>query len=91
MTTTSSRFDEEYESRDSRLDGYLRPSEIVMQTHMKVIAVIHLVMATGLVIAAIIVTLAVAGGGRMLPAAAHLARVFARSQALRPEDAPATR
>jgi hypothetical protein len=60
VTTTSHGYDDDF---GSAFEDALTPEELVMQTHMRVIAVIHFVMAGGLVLAAIVVTLAVAGGG----------------------------
>ena len=49
--------------RDPYLEDVRSRREVAMRTHVRVIAVIHLLLASGLVIAAAVVTLAVGGAG----------------------------
>jgi hypothetical protein len=67
MSTASHRLERDVEDRYQAFDRFeedeLDPAEIAMRTHVRVIGVIHLVMASGLVIAAMIVALAIGGGG----------------------------
>ena len=67
MSLASRRLDERYERalayEDEFGSGDLEPAEIEMQTHVRVVGGIHLLMAGGLILAAAIVAITLGGGG----------------------------